>query len=263
MASCIDYSKVDLKKTDQNKVEVLAEFSLGKPIRMYINSEKVPYDSKVKTVYIEDRDGNVLTELKNTEKHIWESKYHLEYPSLYFLRIVCNNEYIINKFEIPPKIKVKDSISFYLDYEFFNAFITFEDNITNDEYYIIEFPYNLKSGKQSLMSIQCLDEYSDNILYNEIKPPYKRIFVKRTHIHRPKELLFNIDYSNYDERDSLSLRIRRVEKEFYDYLYSYEIQKTSPENSAILSPQNPMFLGIIGGTSTYESKIKLSLPPNK
>ncbi|PVX49985.1 uncharacterized protein DUF4249 [Balneicella halophila] len=208
----------------------------------------------IKEVSLWDSSNNFLDKLAAQGNNKRKSNQKAEAGKSYILKFKYDNEEITAKTTIPSSFTANIHRKTQLSNDSLLVELSIKNNAssTDDSFYVIECWASINK-KQTKLPFANNDSFIHNNKYGMLSSPFKRLFFSST---SPQQLsikfLSNI-YLYFKDGDSLIIKIKSVNPDYYKYLYNTEIQL---QNEEFYLPNNANgYLGVWGGA--YEETLTI------
>lgn len=227
---------------------VLGEISPNKDISIVLSQAKnitLPNNENkgiFKNVILLDSIGNELGRFSQQDEKHWNCDYKTQANSVYTLQFEYNNKEIKVETKTPAPFSTKiikqtpfnDTLSL-------NVLVM---PISQDlAYYVVEC-WQYFNGEYANLSMINTDNFTDNFNYKELTSPFGRLFFKTSTAKQLKLKIIPEFSLTPNTRDFIEIRVKSVQKKYYEYLYNYELQK---QGETIYLPNNSDYLGVFAG----------------
>ncbi len=256
--SCISCSK-EYTPTPQKGKElpvVLGEITPDKTINVVLSDAKnITLAAERKSglfsdVLLLDNKGNSLDTFKLQEKNRWTSNFSAKAGNNYKLRFKYRNKTIEANTKIPSVFTAKITEKQLPAYDTLLLKIDIA-NMDKDSFFVVEC-WQYSKGYYSKLLFLNNNRFTDNIKYSELSAPYGRLFFKTSSSQQITLKIIGDNFPSNLKDIFTEIRVKKVSRSYYDYLYNYELQQQDEE---FYLPYNSNYLGVWGGAYNVVFKI--------
>lgn len=216
-------------------------------------SQDLPPNIAFEAVNLCDKENNLLAVFQQKDSALWQCICALTPNSYYRLRFKWKDKLIGIETYMPADfiayINVKDS----MDNNTLYAQLQIQNTDSMYGYYIIECWHHYQNKKERIL-IRNTDGFIDNNLYLEIDSPYSSLFLKAEQVQYLLQLEL-IKPAAFAVQDSIEICIKRVDANYYRYLYQSAVQASNP--NYYLPMHQSAYLGVWGAVNSK----KIWIPP--
>ncbi len=181
--------------------------------------------------------GNTTSFQYNTKKKRWESSMVTLPENNYTLSVKIENKMLQTTIQMPAPFT-----AFLSQTSASNIFkLTIENKNPKMSYYIIECVRTNSNGEKHLTEMRSPDAFTDNYIYGEFPEPYIRLFFRSI----CKKKVVKVVFAPFDS-DQYKIIIKSVNKDYYNYMYNYEIQKSRNIFNTPLHTSEKNYFGKVG-----------------